>query len=51
MKNEYQISIVWKDDVEQTYILCPYDMVLDIVKNLPIKAIEIITITECKEAL
>lgn len=52
MKSElYQIVILWKDDVEETTIICPYDMVFEIVKNLPINVIERIKILPNEEAL
>lgn len=47
----YQIAILWKDSNEETIIICPYDMVIGIVENLPLMVIERVKILPNEEAL
>ena len=52
MKSElYRIAIFWNDSNEETTIICPYDMVFQIVKNLPLQIIEGLKILPNEELL
>lgn len=47
----YQIAILWKDSEEETTIICPWDMVIGIVQNLPLTVIERIKILRNEDLL
>ena len=47
----YTINILWKDDTEETIIICPQSMVLGIVSGLALMLIERIKIIPFEDAL
>lgn len=47
----YNINILWKDSEEETTIICPFDMVIGIIQNLPLTVIERIKIIRNEDLL
>ena len=47
----YQIVILWPGTNEETTIICPYEMIISIIKNLPLMAIERIKIIPNEDLL
>lgn len=47
----YQISIVWRDEGDETTIICPQDKIYVIFDTLPLMAIELIKIVQAEEII